>query len=361
MKDALEAIAKGDARRLAAALESDPCLAAKPRLMLAAAGGARLDALKLLVRRGADPNALWRNYRPLHALIQEEAHGGARPTAARRRGLEWLLAHGADPERLGAWPSARAIVVAAFSGVRDYVTILREGGARVDAFAACALGEAAAVKREIRRRPGLVAERDGGVLTALQCCAGSRLGRGDRTLERRIVEIAGALLDAGAEPGARTKSWGHEITAIDLAVGAGNGSMLELLLERGGSADDALAAAAWRETDDLARIALDHGASVERARTGDGRPLLNEMIRWGRVSWASWLLERGADPNVADERGWTAVHQAASRGNARMLDAVLAAGGDPGGKDREGRSPRDVAAAKIVLRIAKAVAASRSR
>ena len=36
------------------------------------------------------------------------------------------------------------------------------------------------------------------------------------------------------------------------------------------------------------------------------------------------------------------MHQAASRGNLRMLRAVLDAGGDPKRRDKEGNTPRDV-------------------
>jgi ankyrin repeat protein len=53
----------------------------------------------------------------------------------------------------------------------------------------------------------------------------------------------------------------------------------------------------------------------------------------------------GADPNRAGPRGWTAVHQAASRGNKRILRAVLNAGRDPARKDQEGRTALDVARA----------------
>jgi ankyrin repeat protein len=50
-----------------------------------------------------------------------------------------------------------------------------------------------------------------------------------------------------------------------------------------------------------------------------------------------------ADPNVADDRGWTAVHQAASRGNEKMLKALLDAGGDAKRKDRQGYTPLVIA------------------
>jgi ankyrin repeat protein len=81
----------------------------------------------------------------------------------------------------------------------------------------------------------------------------------------------------------------------------------------------------------------------------NGKPLLNDVIRWGQIPQTTWLLEQGASPNVPDERGWTAVHQAASRGNVRMLRAVLDAGGDARRRDKEDWLPRDVTtSAKVV-------------
>ena len=56
-----------------------------------------------------------------------------------------------------------------------------------------------------------------------------------------------------------------------------------------------------------------------------------------------WLLANGASPDVPDSRGWTAMHQAASRGNERMMRTLLDAGGDLSLRDKEGQRPRDVA------------------
>jgi ankyrin repeat protein len=56
-----------------------------------------------------------------------------------------------------------------------------------------------------------------------------------------------------------------------------------------------------------------------------------------------WLLEHGASPDVPDGRGWTAMHQAASRGNVKMMQALIDAGGDQTIKDADGQTPRDVA------------------
>ncbi|MEK6300939.1 MAG: ankyrin repeat domain-containing protein [Acidobacteriota bacterium] len=75
------------------------------------------------------------------------------------------------------------------------------------------------------------------------------------------------------------------------------------------------------------------------------------MIRWGQMKAVLWLLDHGASANRGDAQGWTARHQAASRGNERMMKAVLAAGGDPSRKDLEGNTPLDIAKAKRYVKL----------
>jgi ankyrin repeat protein len=120
--------------------------------------------------------------------------------------------------------------------------------------------------------------------------------------------------------------------------------VLELMLKRGADATSALVHAVWKDLS-LAEICLKHGAVIDRARDGE-KPLLNQMIRWGQFKPAQWLLDHGASPNLRDEQGWTAVHQAASRGNEQMLKAVLAAGGDRSRKGNAGESPAEIARAR---------------
>ena len=80
-------------RLLKADLRRQPKLASKPQPIVDAAREADLAMLKLLVRSGADVNATWRNYRPLHALMQEKPHNDANgPSAAR--------------PSTGCWPTA---------------------------------------------------------------------------------------------------------------------------------------------------------------------------------------------------------------------------------------------------------------
>jgi ankyrin repeat protein len=97
----------------------------------------------------------------------------------------------------------------------------------------------------------------------------------------------------------------------------------------------------WGAAYDLAASALDHCAAIDRA-TANGKPLLNDLIRWGQIPQMTSMLEHQASPNIPDDRGWTAVHQAASRGNARIMKAVLEAGGDPARRDNKGQTAQDI-------------------
>ncbi|MET7339317.1 ankyrin repeat domain-containing protein [Nonomuraea sp. NPDC005650] len=55
------------------------------------------------------------------------------------------------------------------------------------------------------------------------------------------------------------------------------------------------------------------------------------------------LLDRGADPDVADSAGRTALSHAAERGGAAVVRALLDSGADPGPADGGGRRPVDLA------------------
>jgi ankyrin repeat protein len=294
-------------------------------------------ALALLHKNGADLNGIWRGYRPLHALLQEDPHTAAgKPSPERLACLEWLLDHGADPEQLGAWPAARAIIIEALVGEPEYVKRLQKAGAKLDGFAAAALGDRKLVEKTLAKRPGFANDRDSRGLTGLQCASGSRYPRA------KLFEIARLLLDAGADLGARTKSWNHDVGAVNFAASAKHKDIFELLLERGADPTEALVPALWNARPDFAELALAHGAIPDGAHS-NGKPLLNDLIRWGQIPPMLWLLAHGASPNIPDDEGWTAIHQAVSRGNERMLRAALNAGGDLRRRDRLGRTPLDVA------------------
>src|SRR4051794_39081961 len=108
MGDLIAALRTRDLKAVRAAIAADPKAARGARAIVEAGRLAFQPALALLVKAGADLNATFRNYRPLHALLQEDPHAAA------------------GKQSLGAWPSARGIVVAGFVGVPEYVQVLRK-------------------------------------------------------------------------------------------------------------------------------------------------------------------------------------------------------------------------------------------
>ncbi len=305
--------------------------------MVEAARTASKKDLVSLRREGGDVNGSWQHYRPLQAVMQPAPQQPAKADSKRVNCLKWLLEQGADPEALGGWPSARAILVAAFSGEPAYVEALRAAGARVDGFFFAAVGDLKRVERLLRDDPAFASARDTSGMTALHCCAASRM-TGD------LTGIANLLLDHGADVNAKAGTWGQQLDAVVFAVGTCHSDLFTLLLERGADPSAALASALWRTCTEFAEIALRHGASVDIAKD-DGKPVLNQMVRWDRVKHALWLLEKGASPNLADDRGWTALHQAAARGNEGLVKALLDAGGDTALKSKDGKMPSDIARA----------------
>lgn len=345
----MAAIKARDLVGLRVAAAKDLKTARSPRALIAAGFEAWKPALVLLHKIGADLNESYKGYRALHGVVQTAPHcDSPKPTAGRRACLDWLLAHGANPELTAGWPPARAALVAAFSGERAFVDRLIDGGVRVDGFVSAALGRARGVAAALDVDLTFATARDQGGLTALQCAAASKLGLRDKKVGRGLLEVAEVLIDAGADVNARTKGWAHELDVVYFVTGSGNRELYVRLLERGADPTEALPSAVWSGRYEWAELAMARGGEPDRARD-HGRPLLNELIRWGQVKPALWLLEHRADPNLADDRGWTAVHQAASRGNERLMRGVLAAGGDRRRRDRGGHTPRDIA--KVMNRV----------
>ena len=84
-------------------------------------------------------------------------------------------------------------------------------------------------------------------------------------------------------------------------------------------------------------------ASAETAADGRLRQLAGQAASYAGEVRA--LLAKGADPNVPDPNGRTAVHGAASIGAVESMQALLEAGGDPNRRDKDGNTPLHIAAA----------------
>ncbi|MEK6300938.1 MAG: hypothetical protein AABO41_09475 [Acidobacteriota bacterium] len=253
----IAALRAGDLTDVKVLVRRDPEAARSPKVITEAGRLGWKEAIDLLLKNGADVNAMSRGYRALHSLIQEAPHKGHDPaTALRVSCLRWLLKKGADPEQLGGWPASRAIITAAFVGQAAYIEELRKAGAKIDAFVSAALGDKSRVEKVLAKYPAFAMARDPGGLTALHCCAGSRLGAKNKKTKDALVSIAGLLLDHGADVKASVRSWSHDVDVVYFAASSGQLELFDLLLERGADATAALPAALWRDGFEFAELAL---------------------------------------------------------------------------------------------------------
>ena len=229
------------------------------------------------------------------------------------------------------------------------------GVAKANIYTAAVLGEVRGVKSWLGRDPGKATEKGGpygwDALTYLcfsrylrlqsKRNAGSQDGaQYAAPLQRRgaatdgFVEVARALLEAGADPNTGWRGEGHKPrptweSAIYGAAGlAQNAELTRLLLQRGADPNDEETAYHVAETYDntVMKILVESGKlNVDGVTT-----ILVRKADWHDFEGMKWLLEHGADPNRGTRWGRTAFHQAVLRDNRiEMLEVLLKHGADP--------------------------------
>jgi len=128
-------------------------------------------------------------------------------------------------------------------------------------------------------------------------------------------------------------------TPLHAAAGLGSVACVALLLDHGVGVDieddqggTPLLRAARQHSapvDDTAALLLARGADPN-LRQDDGTTALHLATRAGRSTVVSHLLLAGADPDPIDTRGFSPLHSAAELGIVRLIDSLIAAGADPG-------------------------------
>ena len=207
------------------------------------------------------------------------------------------------------------------------------------------LGDAARVRAEISRDPGLATRADARTgWTPLHAACASKWNQLDPARADGLVAVARLLLDAGADPVGRTGGqrgrggW----TPLRCAVaGAANPPVVALLLERGAVPDDSALYLAGFGGDDhqSLRMMLDRAGDV----AGMAEMALAAPISQNDTQGVRLLLEAGADPRrYTDDDGApaSAAYEAVKAGcSAEVLELLLSHGAEPGRPSPEGRSP----------------------
>ena len=244
-----------------------------------------LDIATLLMQAGADVNAV--NELGVTPLSLAALNASAAMTDA-------LLRAGADPS--AARPSGETVLMTgARTGNAELVRALLAAGADLQARA-----------HFQRQTPLMWAASEG------------------------HADVVQLLLENGADLHARSK---HGTTALLLAARNGDVDTARVLLGAGADVNAA-----------EPRLAFDARIDVEESQTSGRSPLL--VASASVVATSGWeyglnvtpsthetlaifLLDHGADPNVADTIGRTPLHAAVETGKADLVQALLARDADP--------------------------------
>ncbi len=308
------------------------------KIVAAAARRGDVEAVRAFV----DDNPRWVRTVGSHGrtMLWEAAYWGKLAVA------EFLVSRGADVNALGCHYSEHYVEISCYCvarakqrhAVADY---LLEQGATVDVFTAAYLGDTAAVAGFLAADPAL--------LESSQAQHDSQ-----RSEEKRLVfdhmpnswatplayALSGGCRDTVAlllERGAEVRQ--HDTRMLGIAVGRNRLDLVQMLLAHGADAAN-LPLADPSQNRALAELAISHGYDVNTGRPG-WPPLVvaSRGDKGEHPEKIQALLELGADVNVRDYKGKTALHRAATAGFLASMETLLASGAAIDAADEKGETP----------------------
>ena len=163
----------------------------------------------------------------------------------------------------------------------------------------------------------------------------------------RSVPVGRLLLDGGADLNILTTVGCAGETPLMMQLRFGTVEGARFLLENG--AEPNLGGLKHTPSASMAEgleLLVGHGWDINE-QVG-GRTLLHHDANHGHGKRVRLLLELGADPNLQDGEGRTALHLVCARGTGSdTVRALIKAGADPDARDHEGRTPLDCAASAM--------------
>ena len=314
------------------------------KIVAAAAGRGDLEAVQALVE--AEPR--WVHTVGSHGrtMLWEASYWGKQAVA------EFLVECGADVNASACHYSQHYVEISCYcvarvKGRHALADYLLARDAIVDVFAAAYLGDTAAVRGFLDADPSLLectqpqhdSQRSEGSRLVFDLMPNDWATPLTYTLSGGCSEAVAMLLARGAE----VRS--HSARMLGIAVGRNRLDLVQMLLEHGADADQ-LPLADPSQNRELAELAIAHGYDINAGRPG-WPPLVvaSRGDKGEHPERLQALLELGADVNVRDYKGKTALHRAATAGFLGSMEVLLANGADINAADHQGatRSPTQCA------------------
>ena len=292
---------------------------------------------------------------PLDRIASEAALHDAQSVIAREHGFaSWsALREEVEARTLSFDAAVEEFVRCATggaSGRAERLLALHPGIAGASLYTGLVLGDAVGVEAPLREKPEL-ATRVGGpqewepLLYVCHTC----LHKTDPSRLEGLVRIARTLCAMGANPNAQYHwNWHPELprTALWAAVCAvGHLPLAEVLLEAGANPTDGVTTHIAGGGGNVAALALLNRYGLAANGSPGGVPPLVYMMQWAdNPAGPFWLLEHGADPNLAwGDAGEGPLHVAARRWTVPMVERLVAQGADPGRRRADAATPHTIA------------------
>ena len=345
---------------------------------VAAAGRGDLDTLQSVLAE--KPQWLRRTGSHGRTMLWEAAYRGRLET------VEYLADLGADIDACGCHFTPLLVDISPYCAARHkkhraVASLLLDRGAALDIHTSAYLGEIGAVREYLDRDPNLArAEK---AQNDMNVCATPL----HYAVAAGHAEIVSVLLESGADPRpygyvlVRFCIWRDRVDILAALIAAGldpstsepprsgiaNPVMVELLKAHGVDYGPDHAEGGWPPI--VFQSRGDRGGNVERVRTlieagadvnvrnHKGQSALHCAAKAGFVDIVALLLEQGCEVDAQDRGGETplaAALRSTVKDKAKLLDVVrliVNAGADADLADHKGRSPRAIAGAKRNARL----------
>ena len=233
--------------------------------------------------------------------------------------VQYLIALGADPHLCGCYFTPMFVEVSAYAAAvwknrTETAKFLHERYQPLDFFSAVFLGEYERVKELIDVQPELVNQeklqhdRDLGFTALHYAISGS------------YSNILKLLLKRGAKPTPHTR-W-----LVKFALWRGNLDVLHVLLEAGIIPDRLKWEPIFAKNSKLRDIVLRFNITIDPNESENGWPPLvyeSRGDRGGNIKSIQELLDIGADVNIRNHKGETALHCASKAGFVAVVELLL--------------------------------------